>query len=196
MNWRRYAGGCCLLLTVTSGLAQEKLASNWDIDGSYGQLNVYGVLAENACRLEMESERQDVNLGYQTLDRLLHTGDQGKPVAVDIKLQDCLRIAADSRSIPGGNKVWSRYQPSVSVSFNATADENSPSLVKVRGVTGLALRITDKQNQDVPLGGPGKPLLLNPGKNTLTYYITPQRTAAPIVSGAYQANVDFHLSYD
>lgn len=196
MNWKVYVGGCCLLLTTTCGLAQEKPTSNWDVDGAYGQLNVYGVLTENACRLEMESERQDVNLGYQTLDRLQYTGDQGKPVAVYIKLRDCLRTTAGSRNMRDGNKAWSVEQPSMSVSFIATPDENSPSLVKVNGVTGLALRITDKQKQDVPLGGRGKALLLNPGQNTLTYYITPQRTAAPIVSGAYQANVHFYLNYD
>ena len=196
MNWTGYVGGGCLLLTATCGLAQDKPASNWNIDGTYGQLNVFGVLIENACRLEMESERQDVNLGYQTLDRLQHAGDLGKPVAVDIKLQDCLRTTAGSRNRPGGNKVWSVQQPSMSVSFVATPDENSPTLVKVNGVSGLALRITDKQKQDVPLGSRGKTLLLSPGQNILTYYITPQRTAAPIVSGAYQANVDFHLNYD
>lgn len=196
MNWRVFAGGCCLLLTATNGLAKERQASNWDVDGNHGQLNVYGVLTENACRLEMESERQDVNLGYQTLDRLQHAGDLGKPVAVDIKLQDCLRTTAGSSSMHSGNKVWSLQQPSMSVSFIAIPDENSSSLVKVNGVSGLALRITDKQNQDVPLGRQGKTLLLSPGQNTLTYYITPQRTAAPIVSGAYQANVHFYLNYD
>ncbi|MFV8979238.1 fimbrial protein [Serratia fonticola] len=196
MNGRWYVGGSCLLLMATCTLAQEKPPSNWDVDSAHGQLNVYGVLTENACRLEMDSERQDVNLGYQTLDRLLHTGDLGRPVAVEIKLQDCLRTTAGSRNIRGNNGALNLQQPSMSVSFVATPDENSPALVKVKGVTGLALRITDKQKQDVPLGGPGKPLSLNPGKNTLTYYITPQRTVAPIVSGAYQANIHFYLDYN
>ena len=196
MNWKGYVGGSCLLLTATCGLVQAEQPGNWDVDGNHGQLNVYGVLTESACRLEMESERQDVNLGYQTLDRLQHTGDQGKPVAVDIKLRDCLRTTTGSRNMRDGNKAWSLQQPSMSVSFVATPDANSPSLVKVNGVTGLALRITDKQKQDMPLGSQGRTLLLNPGQNTLTYYIIPQRTAAPIVSGAYQANVDFHLNYD
>jgi len=195
MDVRGYVG-CCLLLMASCALAQEIPVSNWDLDDTYGQLNVYGVLTENACRLEMESERQEVNLGYQTLDRMLHTGDRGKPVEVEIKLQDCLRAVAGNRDTSDGSKGWSLYQPSVSVSFLATADENSPSLVKVNGVTGLALRITDKQQHDVPLGGRGEPLLLTPGKNTLTYYFTPQRTTAPIISGAYQANVNFHLNYD
>lgn len=52
------------------------------------------------------------------------------------------------------------------------------------------------RGEDVRLGSRGKPLLLTPGQNSLSYVITPERTAANLAAGSYRAAVDFHLSYD
>ncbi|VEI61915.1 Uncharacterised protein [Serratia fonticola] len=39
-------------------------------------------------------------------------------------------------------------------------------------------------------------MLLIPGRNELTYTVTPERTRAPLQAGAYWAQLNFGLSYD
>ena len=41
-----------------------------------------------------------------------------------------------------------------------------------------------------------EPLLLTPGQEALSYSVAPERTAAPLMAGAYRATVDFRLNYD
>ncbi|SNY79831.1 fimbrial protein [Enterobacter sp. CC120223-11] len=169
---------------------------NWDVDGANGSLYVHGTLTESACRLDMDSARQDVNLGAIGTGQLKNTGDRGEPVRVELRLMDCLRSPASSRDLRTGGLAWGNDQPAVTVSFQSTRDADSPQLVKVQGVAGLGLRLEDWRGEDVRLGSRGKPLLLTPGQNTLTYIITPERTSASLMAGSYRAVVDFHLSYD
>ncbi|SQI34317.1 Fimbria A protein precursor [Serratia plymuthica] len=82
------------------------------------------------------------------------------------------------------------------MSFIAPADADNPELVKVHGASGLALRISDDRGRDIRLGSRGAPLALAVGQNALNYRITPERTRAPLLPGAYAAVVDFQLSYD
>ncbi|MBH3259858.1 type 1 fimbrial protein [Serratia marcescens] len=169
---------------------------NWDVDGANGALYVHGALTESACRLDMDSVRQDVDLGVIGTGQLRNTGDRGDPVRVELRLMDCLRSPAGSRDLRTGGLTWANDQPAVTVSFRATRDADSPQLVKAQGVSGLGLRLEDGRGEDVRLGSRGKPLLLTPGQNALTYVITPERTPANLMAGSYRAVVDFHLSYD
>jgi type 1 fimbria pilin len=73
---------------------------------------------------------------------------------------------------------------------------DNPRLVKVQGVSGLALHLMDPEGRDVRLGSRGKPLLVTPGQNVLTYTVVAERTIAPLVAGAFWAVVNFRLSYD
>lgn len=86
--------------------------------------------------------------------------------------------------------------PAVVVSFSAVRDVDNPRLVKAQGVSGRGLRLTTGNGEDVRLGSRGKPLLLTPGQNALTYRVAAERTSAELVVGRYRAVVDFHLSYD
>nr|WP_238485016.1 fimbrial protein [Rahnella rivi] len=171
-------------------------AGNWDVDGANGVLRVHGALTESACRLDMVSAWQDIDLGETGTGRLREVGAHGAPLGVQLTLKDCLPGPARNRDSHSGNLLWSESQPAVTVSFIGTADADNPQLVKVQGAGGLALRLTDPQGRDVRLGSRGAPLLLTPGQNTLTYTVTPERTRTALQAGAYWAQLNFHLSYD
>ncbi|WP_426509625.1 fimbrial protein [Serratia proteamaculans] len=185
-----------VLSTVWALLPSAQAADNWNIDGANGVLHVRGALTESACWLEMPSAWQDIWLGETGTAKLARFGDRGTPVAVQLHLRDCLRSPAKNRDLRSGNVLWSTAQPAVSVSFVAPADADNPQLVKVRGASGVALRLTDALGRDVRLGERGAPLLLTPGQSVLNYRVMPERTRAPLQAGAYSAHVDFRLSYD
>ncbi|ATM79170.1 fimbrial protein [Serratia fonticola] len=171
-------------------------ADNWNVDGANGVLHVRGALTESACRLEMTSAYQDVWLGETGTARLAQIGAQGTPVAVRLRLQDCLRTPANNRDERNGNLLWSAHQPAVSLSFVAPADADNPQLIAVRGASGVALRMVDQLGRDIRLGSRGAPLMLAVGQDQLDYVVKLERTRAPLQAGAYSAHVDFRLNYD
>lgn len=181
---------------VLSVVSKAHAADNWGVDGANGVLQVRGALSESACRLEMTSAWQEINLGTTTTGRLRQVGDRGTPVTVQLKLQDCISGPARTLDERSGNLRWSPGQPAVTVRFIAPADINNPELIQVQGAGGLALRVTDKLGRDIRLGSRGASLLLTPGNNQLTYTITPERTRAPLQAGSYRAQVNFGLSYE
>ncbi len=196
-------GGLALMAPLTLGVmlwlmpaAQGQVVDNWYTDGANGVLQVRGALTESACRLEMASAWQDISLGEIGTGRLQNVGDRGTPVAFELLLRDCLRSPAGSRDSRSGALTWANDQPAVTVTFRAVQDADNPQLVKVQGVSGLGLRLTDGRGQDVRLGSRGEPLLLTPGQNTLSYTVAPERMATILAAGAYRATVDFSLSYD
>ncbi|HAT4986023.1 TPA: type 1 fimbrial protein [Serratia marcescens] len=205
-DWQYYlvlvALALMLPLAVTAALwllpaAHGKTAGSDElIGGTQGVLYVRGALTESACRLEMKSAYQDIQLGEIATGRLQNVGERGTGVGFELHLQDCLRSPASSLDNQSGTIVWAPQQPAVTVSFNAPADADNPQLVQVRGTSGLALRMLDPQGRDVRLGSRGQPLLLTPGQNTLAYRVMPERTRAPLAAGSYFASVDFRLSYD
>ncbi|AZC90139.1 MrfE [Pseudomonas chlororaphis subsp. piscium] len=196
-DWRHRLLRLTLLIGAMAMLAPTARATdNWNVDGANGVLRVRGELTESACRLDMQSARQDVWLGAAGTGHLQRAGDRATPVVVRLMLHDCSRGASLNRDARTGNRLWSASQPAVSVSFVASADADNPQLVAVRGVSGLALRLTDEAQRDVRLGSRGAPLLLTPGQNELVYTVTPERTRAPLLPGSYWAQVDFRLDYE
>ncbi|MBH2664928.1 type 1 fimbrial protein [Serratia ureilytica] len=184
------------LATLLWLLPAAQAVDNWDVEGANGVLYVEGSLTESACRLEMDSARQDIRLADVATGQLAQAGERGTPVAFELRLRDCLRSPARSRDERTGALSWMPDQPAVRVSFRAPADADNPQLVKARGVSGLGLRILDGHGRDVRLGSRGEPLWLLPGSNALSYKVAPERTAAPLRAGGYRAVVDFYLSYD
>ena len=188
--WKR--GGFLALMLLAGALnAADDL-----VDGNHGLLHVRGALTESACRLAMDSAWQDVDMGTTATGALKKPGDQGTPVRVAIRLEDCLPSPTSVRDAWSGDLLWSRDQPSVTVSFVAPGEALNPGLVRVTGASGLALRLTDGLHRSVRLNGEGHALLLEPGGNTLFYYIAPERTPAPLVAGEWQALIHFRLNYD
>ncbi|HID9655687.1 TPA: fimbrial protein [Serratia marcescens] len=205
LDWQYYlvllALALMLPLAVTTALwllpaAHGKTADSELIGGAQGVLHVRGALTESACRLEMKSAYQDIQLGEIATGRLQNVGERGTGVGFELHLQDCLRSSAGSLDNLNGTVVWAPQQPAVTVSFSAPADPDNPQLVQVQGTSGLALRMFDPLGRDVRLGSRGQPLLLTPGQNTLAYRVLPERTRAPLAAGSYFASVNFRLSYD
>lgn len=179
------------LLLALAGHAQAE-----DVEGMNGMLNITGSMHETPCSLEMTSLNQTIDLGAVSTSQLQRPGDQAKPVAFQLRFTDCQRTAGHIRSERTGNLTWSAFQPVLSVAFLAPADDQDSRLVKVQGVTGMGLQLTDALGRDVQLGSRGEPLFLPLGSNTQTWLVQPTRTSAVLTSGAYRAVVDFRLNYE
>lgn len=195
MDKKMMAGGLIALL-ATSMPISALAVDGYSVDGMHGELHVHGVLTESACRLDMASAWQDVDMGSLATGKLQRPGDSGTPVPVTFRLQDCLSSSSRTRDMRTGNVLWSRTSPSVTVRFTAPADSTNPALVRVSGAEGVALKLTDSAGRDVRLNDRGAPLLLTPGENALNYQLTPVRTSAPLLAGAWQALICVGLSYD
>lgn len=198
----KYSTGLVSLLLVLSmamqsASANHQVVGNRNINDLTGALYIHGALTESACRLEMTSADQAVDMGNTTTGQMLKPGDRGTPVAVRIQLHDCMRSGGRFHDERTGNVLWSPIQPAASVGFIAPADIDNPALMRVQGTSGLGLRLTDGKQRNIRLGRQSStPLLLTPGKNELIYYIIPERTNAAMVAGNYIAHVEFWLNYD
>lgn len=168
------------------------------VDGNSGELHVTGNLTEGACRLDMTSVFQVVDLGQIAATDLLHQGDQGIPVPFHIRLRDCLRVQSNKYDSRNGGLVWSANQPVVSVAFIGVADSDEPDLIRTTGpaVSGVGLRLMDEHYHQIRPGEWTHPQFLDPGQDTLTFYAVPERTSASLAAGAFHAAVDFHLNYE
>ena len=167
-----------------------------DVEGMNGVLNISGSMHETPCSLEMNSLHQTIDLGVVSTSQLRRPGDQANQVAFQLRFTDCNRTAGSIRSERTGNLTWSAFQPVLSVAFLAPADADDSRLVKVQGITGMGLQLTDSLGRDVQLGSRGEPLFLPLGGNTKTLNVRPTRTSAPLSSGAFRAVVDFRLNYE
>ncbi|WP_226475683.1 fimbrial protein [Pseudomonas sp. MWU16-30323] len=183
--------GCLLLLVMAPAHALDE----GDIEGMAGMLNIIGSMHEMPCSLEMTSLHQTIDLGDISASQLRRPGDQATSRPFQLRFQDCQRTAGSIASERTGNLTWSAHQPVLSVAFIAPADADDPRLVKVQGITGMGLRLTDAEGRDVQLGSRGEPLFLPLGGNTQTWHVQPTRTSAPLTSGAFRAVVDFRLNY-
>ncbi len=183
----------CVLLALAARVGAE---DDDGIDGQRGRLNVNGSMHESPCSLEMTSRHQTIDLGAVSASQLQRPGDQAPSRPFQLRFQDCQRIAGSIRSERTGNLAWSAHQPVLSVTFIAPADADDPRLVKVQGITGMGLRLTDALGRDVQLGSRGEPLFLTEGSSLQTWHVQPTRTSAPLTSGAFRAVVDFRLSYE
>lgn len=183
----------CVLWVLAARVGAE---DDEGIDGQRGRLNVNGSMHESPCSLEMTSRHQTIDLGAVSASLLLRPGDQAPSRAFQLRFQDCQRTAGSIRSERTGNLAWSSHQPVLSVTFLAPADADDPRLVKVQGITGMGLRLTDALGRDVQLGSRGEPLFLTEGGSLQTWNVQPTRTSAPLTSGAFRAVVDFRLSYE
>ncbi|WP_455428404.1 fimbrial protein [Dryocola sp. LX212] len=157
-----------------------------------------GELQEAACRVEMDSAFQQVDLGVISTDDLRQPGARSTPVPFHIYLRDCLRTRSAVRNVNTGNLSWSANQPVVSVAFMATADADEPTLVHPDSMTlsGVGLRLLSDSQETLTLGRRGRPKFLDPGQNTLTFYVVPERTLSPLAPGDFRATVSFSLDYE
>ena len=183
----------CVLLALIGG---AHAADDEDIEGMSGMVNIRGAMHESPCSLEMSSQYQTIDLGAISTSQLQRPGDQATALPFQLRFADCQRTAGRLVSERTGNLTWSAHQPVLSVAFLAPADADDPRLVKVQGITGMGLRLTDGEGRDIQLGSRGEPLFLPLGSNAQTWKVQPTRTSAPLTSGAFRAVVDFRLHYE
>lgn len=203
LGWSALLSVVVVGLSVAQAAPSSRIAvknwnqvNNWDVEGAHGVLYVHGALTESACRLEMSSAYQDIDLHEIGTGRLRDFGAAGDPVSFELRLADCLDPGIGLQDVRTGERMQTIGQPAVRVSFRSVRDDDSPQWVKANGVSGIGLRLLDERGQDVRLGDRGQPLQLSQGENTLRYSVTPMRTVAPLKAGAYHAVVDFYLSYE
>jgi len=194
-GYRHAALGLILFSSLVQASGLDKV-DNWDVDGTHGVLQVQGTLTESACRLAMSSAWQTVDMGNTSTGMLQQVGRQGTPVAVQLRLEDCLSGESRSRNQLLGNLLWNPDMPGMKIRFLAPVSTENPQLIAVSGTKGLGLLISDQHKMALTPGIYSSPILVSPGQNQLTYYITPVRTYAGLNAGAYRAQIQFQLSYD
>ncbi|WP_270655262.1 fimbrial protein [Enterobacter bugandensis] len=188
------SGAVCGTAMIISTVADAASLNN--VDGEHGTLTVSGQLVDSPCRMSMESRDQSVDLGTLSSADMAHTGARSRPVSFSVRLEGCLVASGHLFDEQTDSTVWSSNQPTVYVAFTAPADLNDPSLMRLNGVEGVALRITDDHNRDIRLGSRGLPQLLTPGDNTLTWTVVAERVLGKMVPGMFRAIANFTLSYD
>jgi len=187
----------CLIIALNGFLLTTQVqAADDPVFGRDGMLDIRGSLHHAPCILDMTSAYQTVDLGTVSRSDLQRPGDMAPPVAFQLRFLDCRRIAGGLPDARKSTLVWSPYEPVLSVAFVAPADPDDPRLLKVKGVTGMGLRVTDELGRDIRLGAWGAPLFLTHGSDVVTWHVQPTRTSAPLTNGAYRAVADFRLNYD
>ncbi len=185
----------CLIGLIFGGVSLMPQAQERPpVDGESGVLHVRGSLTESPCALEMSSAWQSVSLGNTGSAQL--EKDQTQSVSVQLHLRDCQALTSRNRDDISDNLVWGIGQPAISVRFTAPVDKDNPQLFAVSGASGFGLRLKDVHGRDVRPDSKGSPLLLNHGQDTLIYSLTPERTRAPLIAGAWYAIINFDLEYD
>lgn len=160
------------------------------------EFQVSGTLLESACFLDPSSAYQALSMGDLSTAHLPHVGDQGAPVALHLKLQGCVRSNGGRQDEQQGTLAWSAIEPVATLVFKAVADADTPELIRVIGAEGFGLRLFDVQGNDVRLSRPAPAWFVSPGDSQLTYYIRPERTAAPLRPGTFRASLNVNLAYD
>ncbi|EPL3976027.1 fimbrial protein [Serratia ureilytica] len=184
------------MIFAVSLLSTAQAHDNWTVEGAHGNLYVSGALTESACRLDMQSAFQNIQLENIGTGSLPKVGSQGRPVTFILRLKDCLRNHSYIRDERAGSVLWSPDQPAVRVSFLAKAEGGNAELIRVQGASGIALRIRDMQGRDIMPGHWGEALLLAPGQNELAYSVIVERTASSLIPGKYFAVINLKLSYE
>lgn len=174
---------------ITPVMADEPVSA----DG--GALYVHGVMRENTCRLEMDSAWQDVDLGDISRADVSLVGKMAKPVTVKLYLRDCPEIPTRSANITALTHTRSTQQPGYQARFVAATDALNPDLIKVTGVSGIGLRLKDSRGKTVKMAQQSDTVLLNPGQDTVSFTLAPERTTAPLVAGSYHALINFSMIY-
>ncbi|MEY0580131.1 fimbrial protein [Providencia manganoxydans] len=155
-----------------------------------------GSLTESPCRLAMTSAYQAVELGNTETAELKAVGDKGRPTAFHLELQDCIEVNSALEDVRTGQTAWSSTQPAVKIRFIAPTVPWMPDFAKVMGAEGIGLVLSDKSGQTLPLNQSSNPDLLPSGQSTLTYYVSPVRTAQLMQPGAYSALISFEMLYE
>ena len=161
-------------------------ANDGSVDGMQGTLNVNGILLESPCGLDMRSEFQVIEFKNSGITTLSKPGDTGTPQQLIFRLLGCR--AAHMKSTTGSIKSVVR--------FLSQADPDEPSLFRLNGATGVALRLMDSRGRQVLPGERKNPVFKNSAGNLLVYTAIPVRTKAKLTTGNFEATINFGMIYE
>lgn len=176
--------------------ATPSVHDNWQVDGEHGEIVVVGLLSEGACHLDLGSALQQIDLGTLSKTELSQPGNETSPVSFSIRLTDCYRSYKDQSIMPGNKELFSYIEPLVTLSFSGVADHDFPSLLKVNGVSGIALRISDKDRQTVALNQAGRKYFISQKNEKFNYFVSVVRTSASVQYGDFWAVTNFRVNYE
>ena len=166
-----------------------------EVAGNVGKIRVHGALVESACRLEMSSLDQSIDLGnIQTAD-LKFVGDKAKATTFNIQLEDCMSTQTNIKNVTTDTDLWSTDQPGFKVRFLAKSEPSAPSLVAVSGAKGIALQLNEADGTTIDLGMESKPLLVTPLQEGFSFLVTPVRIGN-LEANAFQSIISFEVIYD
>ncbi|MEX9843881.1 fimbrial protein [Providencia rettgeri] len=196
-----YIASLFCLMVALPGIADNshhifRPNDGWDVDGQHGVIHVSGSLTENPCRLAMESSNQSISLGNISFADLSQSKQWERQVPLQIELLDCLEVQTELQNSQTGYTVWSTTQPAVKVRFIAPTVPQYTDIIRVNGAQGLGLQVVNVTGQVLPIGKDSNPMLIAPGQNRLTYYVTTVRTSGPLIPGAFSALIAFEMMYD
>lgn len=154
--------------------------------GQGGELHISGSFLEAPCGLVMRSEFQDVLLDSSVIASLQKPGDTGEAKQITFHLVGC-------KTAQGQSKLTGR---DATIRFLSVADPDEPTLFRMNGITGIGLRLQDKNGRLVVPGETRKPLFSSSAMDALTYTVVLVRTKAPLSTGNFEATVDFGMSYE
>ena len=123
-------------------------------------------------------------------------GESGKPVPFYIELIDCINTPTALLNDRTNTTTWSTDQTGIKVRFIAPTVPFYPELVRLNGIEGIGLQLSDEQEKVLSLGEYSAPQLIGPGKGKLNYFLTPVRVAEKLQPGSYRALISLELSYD
>lgn len=185
---------CCCLAAAHPLWARA--VDDWNVDGEHGELHISGVLSEGAGEIDMKSSNQEVAIDTNFRVNLHSPGDIGSPVIFTLHFRDIQRTYGNQTDHYTGAHLYSAVQPVITVSFDTPVDDENPSLIRVRGISGVALMLHDQLGRKVIPGEQGEPLFLTPSSDELIYTISPVRTSAPLTTGKFRAVARFRVEYD
>jgi len=192
---RLYYAVCLTGISVVVN-ASQSMHDNWQADGEHGQIMVVGLLSEGACHLELGSALQQIDLGTLSKTELSQPGNETAPVSFSLRLTDCYRSYKEQSIMPGSNELFSYIEPLVTLSFSGVADHDFPSLLNVNGVSGIALRISDKDRQTVGLNQAGRKYFISRKNEEFNYFVSAVRTSASVQYGEFWAVTNFSVNYE
>ncbi|WP_371974537.1 fimbrial protein [Lelliottia nimipressuralis] len=185
-----------LIATLSIQVTQATEQNNWLTDGLHGVFHVNGAVYRDACRLDMASVFQEIDLGDTKTSQFNHPGDRGRAATLELRLKDCQQISRSLMNVPGALLSWSDSQPLATIRFIANSHKDNDQLIALNGIEGIGLRITDHQGKSVPLGQREGPLFLEPGTDAVIYHVAPERTLSALEANEWDAFVSFELIYD
>lgn len=179
MQWMKWGLLIFLLPTVT-------LAGNrWNVTLPGGSMRFQGVVIAEACSVAASDRMMTVTMGQISSHRFHAVGEESRPIAFDIHLEDC------------STEVSQR----VGVSFQGVADGKDPNILSVgegAGIaTGIGISLFDDQGGSIPLNqAPVRWTKLNDGPTTLHFVAKYRSTDRQVVGGTANAQAWFALTYE